>query len=261
MHSLPWKRLLANLYLAPSTASRKVILLYHSIGNTPWAMDIQQFTQQMCFLQKHCEVMTLSALLRAKPSDKIQVAITFDDGYACIHDIAAPIMKEYHIPGMVYLNTNWIAENGSDRMLSQATLGHYPEESFLAWPEVESLFQQGWEFGSHGMNHLHFKDETAAVVIQELKLSRRSIEQHVQQSCRHFAYTWGEYNARLQKIVKDIGYDYAVAAIHGRLRANSDPLALPRINISRDYTIDDFKNCILGKWDFLNYIQRIKRLI
>ena len=40
----------------------------------------------------------------------------------------------------------------------------------------------------------------------------------------------------------------------------TDLFAIPRINISNEYSLADFKNIIRGKWDFLGLFHWVKRL-
>ena len=44
--------------------------------------------------------------------------------------------------------------------------------------------------------------------------------------------------------------------------ARCDPMVIRwrflRINISNEYTIDDFKSIVQGDWDYLGWIQRMK---
>jgi peptidoglycan/xylan/chitin deacetylase (PgdA/CDA1 family) len=261
MKSLIWKRLLGKCYVKNSSKPRKLILLYHAVGDSSWAISLTKFSTQMRFLSKHCEVLTVTDLLTAKPSSKIQVAITFDDGYACLHDVAAPIMRELNILPMVYLNTGWVGETQLEQRDSDEQLGHYPNERFLTWVDVEKLSHCGWEFGSHGVNHLHFTQLARERAREELLNSKKMLEQRLKKPCIHFAYTWGEYSDSLKSIVSQVGYCYAASVDQGPLTLKSSNLALPRMNISNDYTLNDFKAIVAGKWDFIGKIQKIRRLL
>src|SRR3990167_3283991 len=128
--------------------NRKIILLYHSIGNTSWGMPTQCFYDQISWLTDHYEVLSLTDLLKSKSSNLIQVALTFDDGYQTLYDQVAPLCATKKIRPMVYLNTGWIGEDEHHRKASVAELGHYPKEWFLTWQEVRDLKNRGWEVGS-----------------------------------------------------------------------------------------------------------------
>lgn len=259
MSSLYWKRIIAKIFPSPVIKARKIILLYHSVGHSPWAISSEVFDEQIQFLHDHCELLSLSDLLISKPADKIQVAITFDDGYACLYDNAAPVLRKYNATATVYLNTGWIADEDSMRTTSDETLGHYPNEHFLTWPEVKALSDSGWGMGSHGVDHLDLTLKSTEISEKELRDSKKTIENHLGKSCTHFAYTWGKHSDTLKTLVSEVGYLYAASAHHAPLNAMSNGFSLPRMNIATNYSFDDFKNIVLGKWDFIHLIQNIRK--
>lgn len=262
MGSLTWKRRIGQCY-SPFTKTdlfRNIILIYHAVGRSPWAISEITFRQQMTWLAQHCHIVTLNDLLSSKNEyDKTAVAITFDDGYACLHDIVAPILQDYHASATVYLNTGWISEKNSVHKNSDANLGHYPNETFLTWHEVKTLQQNRWEVGSHGVDHIDLSVESESIIQNELARSKNTIETVLKNPCEHFAYTWGRYNTLLQKKVREAGYCSAVSGIHGRVTLKSDAFALPRMNVALEYEISDFIAMIKGRWDYLKYIQLLKR--
>ncbi len=260
MDTLIWKRRLGKLYPAAKKTPRKVILLYHAIGSGPQAMNTLLFSEQMTWLNHNCRMMSLSELLRAPPdTEAIQVAISFDDGYACLHDEVAPILERFKMSAIVYLNTGWIANADNQRRASESSLGHYAGEQFLIWPEVSNLVYQGWEIGSHGVDHLNLTQQNDIIINAQLKQSKDMIEAKIQKPCLHFAYTWGKHSKRLRTLVEENNYHHAVAAHHEVLLDKHNPFAIPRMNIDKDYSIDDFVDIVQGKWDFMGPIHSLKR--
>lgn len=260
MSTLLWKRRIGNLYPTPNPCGRKVILIYHALGHGPEALPLQKFQEQMEYLQAHCEIVPLDSLLNTTNiGEKIQVALTFDDGYASVYDFAAPFLQTAHLPATVYLNTGWISENTAQRKASDASLGHTAGEFFLTWPEAIDLANQGWEIGSHGVEHLDLTKQPAALIQTELLHSKQEIESRLDRLCLHFCYTWGRHHQALRKAVAETDYQFAVAAHHAPVKSREDPFALPRLHVANDYSLNDFKNIITGKWDFLGIIHRLKR--
>lgn len=263
MKSLLLKRNIGKIYPNSNHSyHRRVMLIYHSVGSAPWSLNLENFQRQMEWLSACCEVLSISELLKSCGSDSsIQVGISFDDGYACLYEKAAPILREYNIQPIVYLNTGWVADCGERRRSSDAKLGHYPDEAFLNWEEVKKLHAEGWEFGSHGVDHLDLTAEGVEMIYDQLARSKQTIEEKLGAECPHFAYTWGRHNQRLRDAVKAAGYKFSVAAHHQPLGLTDNPFALPRLNIQQDYSLDDFINIISGKWDYLGKVHKLKRLI
>lgn len=263
MNSLFWKRLLSIYYPAFffKKKPRKIILIYHAVGIGPWAIATPVFEKQIQFLKKHCRMVSLINLLQnAAPENEIEVSLTFDDGYACLYNHVFPILQVENIPATVYVNTGWIGSIEDERKHSRPDLGHYLGEKFLIWPEVKTLEKNGWEIGSHGVNHIDLTQQNQTTINNELTHSKLTIENILQKKCLHFAYTFGKHSSTLRKAVSHAGYQYAVAGHHQALTQCVDLIALPRLNIEIGYSMHDFENIITGKWDFIGIIHKIKRI-
>lgn len=264
MNSLIWKRRIATFYPAFSQAhtQRKIILLYHAVGNGPWAITTEKFKEQMRWLKQNTQVLSLNDLLKSKAQkNTIQVALTFDDGYACLYDTVFPILQAENMTATVYINTGWISDSQKTRKQSNPDLDHYPGEAFLIWDEVRILYEHHWEIGSHGVEHWDLTKKNNAEIKNELSISKMMIETRLNKQCEHFAYTFGNHSEMVRKSVSDAEYRYAVAGHHFPIKKNVNPVCIPRLNIEKNYSLVDFKNIVLGKWDFLGYIQKVKKWI
>lgn len=239
------------------SSHRKLILLYHAISDHPWAISKAVFTQQINWLQDHCEVVSLSKLLQSSTHQR-QVAITFDDGYASVYDNALPILHEKNISPLIYLNTGWIGHQNRKR--AHERFGHYESEYFLTWTEVQRLSECTWDIGSHAINHFDFSKLDGQMMAKELSHSKEVIEAQIRRPCLHFSYPWGKYTKKAAQAVQDAGYQSAVSVRHAPVRSDSPLFALPRINIARHYSFKDFKTIMIGKWDYLNLIHKFKGL-
>lgn len=256
---LLWKRRLGSFgKLIPKRKSRRIFLIYHAVGSGPLSLSVDNFNLQMEWLEKYAKVETLETLISQPNLPGLRVALTFDDGYHSVSSVVAPLLKKYGFPATVYLNTGMIAEDG--HRPSDSTLGHYPQEEFLNWQEVVALDRDGWTIGSHGVDHVDLTLLPAEESAQQLRDSQGEIVLRLGKECRHFCYTWGNNSQKVRTLVRGAGYQTAVAAIHAPLRTTSDPMALERIDVRREYDLKDFISIIQGDWDFLAVIQRLRRL-
>ena len=254
------KRKLGQLYqIKTNHKKRKVIILYHSVGNTDLGMNENKFISQLKWLKKNCHIKNINELLNSKndpeetskPLD-IDVAITFDDGYQSIIKNIYPIMRELDIAGCIYINTNFILKNKNNK--SSELNGHYHGERFLSWTEIKELKNHGWEVGSHGCDHLDLTSVSEKSLKKELFNSKVKIEKYLNVECKHFSYPWGYHNNRVINMVKETGYKFAVSGIQKSFDQKKDNcFAIPRFNISNDYTLYDFKSIIKGHWDYLSW--------
>lgn len=264
MNSLLWKRRIGKLWpiFFQSGHARKIILIYHAVGGGPWSIPTEAFEKQVQWLKKNCNIVSLNELLKNRTKDSVpEVSLTFDDGYACLYETVFPILQAENIVATVYINTGWISACEKARQLSNPNLGHYPDEKFLTWHEVKTLEKFGWEIGSHGVDHLDLTQQKVGKIQQELMDSKLAIENALKKKCVHFAYTWGRNSQQLRNLVFSSGYQYAAAGYHAIYTEKCDLFALPRINIAKEYLIEDIQNIVFGKWDFLGRIHRIKRCL
>jgi len=260
--ALCWKRRLAKAWgVLPAPTSRRVILIYHSVGGGSVSTTVERFNEQMAWLAEYAEVVTLDALLDMQDgkAGKPRVALSFDDGYRTLHDVVAPVLKQHGFPAIVYLNAGEIG--AVNRAPSVPAQGHYPDETFMLWGEVAALKEQGWEIGSHGVQHIDLSLSEAHEIRHQLTDSKAIIEDRLGVPCRHFSYTWGHYNPVVRALVAEAGYQTAVAGHHEALSRKSDLFALPRLDIRREYELADFAAVVSGKWDYLGYYQKLRAMI
>ena len=258
---LAWKRRLGRLYalLRARDTQRKLILLYHSIGGGAEATAAQTFRGHLDLVAAAARLVGLRDMLDGTAEPGLAAAVTFDDGYATLRDHAASALADFGAAATAFLNAGEIAED--ERRRSNAEAGYYPDEQFLSWRDVEALRAAGWHFGSHGVHHVDLVRADAATAERELGASKSLLEQRLGTVCDMFAYPWGRNDAALRAQVRAAGYRYGLAGDHLPLTAKSDPLALPRINIAKEYSRDDLAAILRGDWDYLHWLARAKAVM
>lgn len=254
-----WKRRIGRLgWRSPGTHRRRVVLIYHSVGGGPLSTPVEQFCAQLDWLARNARMVSLEEMLRSPSANsRLQVSLTFDDGYDTVYSLAAPLLSERGFPATVYLTTGMIGENG--HRVSDTALGHYPDEKFLVWKEVLDLAGMGWTIGSHGVDHVGLTTLPVNEAARQLKVSRDEIGNRLGRECLHFSYTWGRHDRNIRRYVSEAGYRDAAGSIQGALVTQTDRFALPRIDVRREYTLDDFVSIVNGEWDYLAYWQRARR--
>jgi len=124
--------------------ARGVILRYHAVtdGAEPVVyaapdicMPVDAFRMQMAFVKRAYTVLPLDVLVRAVVAgDRLParaLAITFDDGYADNHRLAAPVLRALDLPATVYVATGAIEDAapfwvGAVRAIALGALGAVP---------------------------------------------------------------------------------------------------------------------------------------
>ncbi len=205
-----------------------VVLQYHHVSNTtPKATSITPdlFRQHMEYLEEHeFKVVPLPELMeklkRGEPLPEKTAAITFDDAYESVYDVAFPMLKKRDWPFTVFVNT---------RPLDQGMGG------FSSWQELREMAEQGASIANHTTRHNHLQRQQKgeslkdwrARITQEVEKAEQRIKEETGQNHKILAYPYGEYNNRVKSLLDDLGY-VAFGQQSGPLANYSDPLALPR---------------------------------
>jgi len=241
-----WFRLVLFLFLFPVTyslesADHAVILQYHHISSlTPAATSLnpERFEQQLNALEQGgFVVMALPDLLNkiqsGEPLRDKTVAITFDDGYKSVYEVAYPMLKKRGWPFTVFVVPGVIEKKQAHSM---------------TWQQIAALSEGGVTIANHSYHHEHLirklKNETELQwqqrVLEDIKKAELLIEVKTGQHHQLFAWPYGEYTGPLSDILKDSGYR-AVAQYSGAIDKESNFLALPRFTFNQFYSDrDDF---------------------
>jgi peptidoglycan/xylan/chitin deacetylase (PgdA/CDA1 family) len=164
------------------------------------------------------------------------IAITFDDGYACLHGEALPALSEHGFTATVFLVAGSL---GGSNVWEQA-IGDVAEP-MLSLSEIEEMSKLGIEFGSHTMTHPHLSELSRRDVAREVADSRALLEDALGAPCLSFAYPYGDWNREVRESVEEAGYSAACTTRRAVFRAGEDPLAMPRVNIRRYNVLPRFR--------------------
>lgn len=259
MNSLRIKRLIGGaLSIFRKNEPRRVVLLYHAVGDGPDACPTDRFAEHIAWLEEHARILTLDRLLEGSESAPLQVAITFDDGYASVAQKAAPIMARHEFTGTIYLTAACIAADEESRTASDPAAGHLTGELFMTWLEARTLQDAGWQIGSHGFDHVDMTAQGPRALDRQLENAKQQIETKLGAPCGAFAYPWGRNTECTRRAVMAAGHTHAAGTLHGPVRDTSPHFAFPRIDVRRDYTTGDIESMLRGDWDFLGVIQAIR---
>ena len=215
------------------------ILLYHCIGKTPqnsyWIAE-DEFSAHMQFLKQNgYESISADALNNGTSLPEKPVLITFDDGCQNLYTQAYPILKKSGLSAEIYLISDAIAETDAERKQSGTEklgeTGQHSQTTYLIWPEVKEMAENGMTFGSHSKSHRMMGELNEEDVAYELMFSKLSIYAHTGIKANTFAYPFGHGNSdsSIHKMLNKYGFNRALAA-EGGLEPLQD---VDMLNISR----------------------------
>ncbi len=214
-----------------------IILCYHALSPS-WEAKLsiipERFERQLeLLIERGFKGACFTEAVTSPPHEKT-LAITFDDAYRSVLDIAQPILERLNLPATVFVPTDYVAKDGILRWPGIDQWLDGPSASELepmSWSQLESLEAAGWEIGSHSGSHPYLTALDDAALENELARSKAACDEHLDRPCVALAYPYGDVNARVVAAAARAGYKTA-AALPQRLAPKS-ALEWPRIGIYR----------------------------
>ena len=151
--------------------------------------------------------------------------LTFDDGFADFYSEAAPILRRAGFTATVFLPTGFW---GRRNAWHTQPVG-IEEQPLLTWSQVRELVAQGFEFGSHSINHPVLTQLSDAEAEREIAQSKAEIEGQTGARVRFFCYPYGRWNDRVRRLVAK-HYGGSCSAMLGSLTQGADRFVLPRLD-------------------------------
>jgi peptidoglycan/xylan/chitin deacetylase (PgdA/CDA1 family) len=224
----------------PVTRVTVPILMYHKVGaivdrpgDTFLNVSGDAFERQMRALSRmHYQALTFAqivGLLRSgQPLPRRVFAITFDDGYQCVGDVAAPILERYGFPATVFVVSG--AAGGANTW--DGITGR-PVLPLMGWNRLRELAgPAGWEMAGHTCTHPHLNELTDAEALREIQDDKAATEAQLGLSLETFCYPFGHFNGRTPALVQAAGFAGACTTRSGLARRDTDPFLLPRVKVA-----------------------------
>lgn len=150
--------------------------------------------------------------------------LTFDDGYRSTLDVAWPALQAEAFEATTFLVTGQIGgTNAWDPAERPSAL--------LSADDVLALRKEGMNFGSHTRTHRPLTRLSVADVEEEMRASRRDLEELLGEPVSTIAYPFNNQNPSIREIARRTGYVTGVRGTGRMNRRGTDPLALRRIKV------------------------------
>jgi peptidoglycan/xylan/chitin deacetylase (PgdA/CDA1 family) len=176
-----------------------------------------------------------------------RIAITFDDGYLDAFTNALPILKKYDFKATVFLVAKRVG--GVNDWDQKPGLRGTP---LLDWIHINEMLGEGIDFGGHTCSHPDLTAIPAWEAKEEIRESRKIIEDQLQTPIRVFAYPYSRVNESIIQGVFEGGYDCACTYVPGYVGgAGSQPFLLQRTGILATDTLKDFTGKVQARFPWL----------
>ncbi len=210
------------------------MLCYHAVSET-WPADLsttpEAIERQLAALvDRGYRGVTFSEAVEGGAGKR--VAVTFDDAYRSVIELALPILDRLSLPGTVFVPTAHVGSEapmawaGIDRWLGGP---HEQEMLCMSREQLRDLDRRGWEVGAHTHTHPRLSQLAEAELPGELELPRRLLAEWLGKPCRSLAYPYGDFSPAVVNAARAAGYSSAATlAASVSIR---DPLLWPRVGV------------------------------
>lgn len=205
-------------------------------------------------------------------SNRLRVAITFDDGWLDNYQSAFPIAHRRPYPAAVFVCPGLLdtpfpfwpeqvsclmkrAPNvlAAIEQLKAMPYGQRieriealkqqngnaawpaeeePSNRTMSWQNVEEVHRNGIAIGSHTVSHAILTTLSRQDIRGELTASRNEIETQLNDVCTILAYPNGNHDYETRRLAQEAGYKFAFTTQRGYWAADTDTLRIPRVNVS-----------------------------
>ncbi|HSJ95113.1 MAG TPA: polysaccharide deacetylase family protein [Gaiellaceae bacterium] len=236
------------------------VLMYHKVNDLwphPTTVPTAVFDEQMWLLGELGYVpVTLGAVrdyyLEGEPLPPRAVLITFDDGYRDNLENAAPILRRYGYPAVVFVPVGYLDD---DRPLPHEDalrlLGVRNET--VDWTQLADLEASGIRVESHGIAHRPLSELEPAEAVREITSSKLRLEERLGREVEAFSFVKGslaDYRPEHASLVQQAGYKLAFTSVSGANGPGTDRFRLRRYNVE-PYPARTFELVLAGACDLI----------
>jgi len=177
-----------------------------------------------------------SGVAQSRQLPEKPVLLTFDDGYENFYTHAYPILKKYGYTALIFMIAGYVDNwNLWEVKLSKERFKH------LSRTQIRELSEEGFWFGSHGVNHLFLTYQSDSLAREEIQLSKSILEEILGKPIQFFSYPYGNYDAKIARFVREAEYQAAFCLHPARTMAIDNLYSLPRCVIYMSDTLWEFK--------------------
>ncbi|MEZ5708014.1 MAG: polysaccharide deacetylase family protein [Blastomonas sp.] len=235
------------------------VLLYHNVtdGGAHFdnALSPEAFSAQIAYLKRHFNIIGIdqSGEWQGLRDDRVNVLISFDDGFRNNLTHALPVLHQHGVPAIFFLIADCI-DTGSPPGFITERLGkgaEVPEFSTLNADDVCAMIACGMTIGSHSLSHRNHADMDEAAMVAEGVQARSDLEARFALPIASFAFPWGKHRPGQEKALEAV-YRRIFLTRHGFCRPQdsiiprNEVTTLAHLKLAASGALDALRGAVRG---------------
>ena len=228
------------------------ILIYHSVysesssqdGTCPFSVSEDNFIKQLKVLKNDSHFNLVHFNSTDLDYSKMNIAITFDDGFLDNLTVASAHLEVAKIPYTVFVTSDNVFKQG-DEFLN--------EEQLMRLSQLPHC-----QIGSHGKTHHQLDTLSPEKMYLELKDSKEVLEKIISKEIDTISYPHGAYNSEVIEKATNLRYKFGATSFFKTNKNLNNSLELGRVVIMNRDSEQSFYEKVMGFWDWYYWAQVLK---
>ena len=208
------------------------IFVYHRFNDNRFkstSVDNKSLRKQFQYLKDNgYKVIPLSTLVEVLENNQTinnkWVVLSIDDGFKSFYENGFKIFKEFNYTFNLNIYIRAVRKKYSD---------------YLTWKQIKELSKYG-EIGLHSYFHPHLVKLSDEKIAYDTNLSINIFKKNMGYVPKVYAYPYGEYNSRVQKIISRFGLKIFLNQDNGAITSSSEITNLNRLGLVGNANLKEF---------------------
>ncbi len=169
------------------------VLALHDIDDR----ESGEFKRKMSWLRENYNIVSLTDAYKNNnlSQKKLNIVITFDDGFRCFHSVIAPVLAELHLPATFFICSGVLdlVGQGADDFTLNNLKRKSKKFDYLTTSELQLLANNPlFEIGGHTNSHIDLGQSWDKNILEaEIKQDKEILESVIGKKINFFAYPFG----------------------------------------------------------------------
>ncbi len=232
------------------------VVVFHDVTDGEW------FSRTLATLSQHYRVLTPEEFTAGKfDTERINVLITFDDGYASWVDVCLPVLTEHKVKALFFINSGLLDAQGAEEQATfvRERLLLTQPHSTLSWEGARALLRAGHTVGGHTRSHTRLSELSVAEQEAEIKDDQARLTEVLDSEVATFAYPFGshgDYTEDTMRLTREVGYTHAFTT-NGTFADVRNPHALSRLCIEDNLSPRALSWWVEGGYDIYGILKKL----